>query len=177
MHRFYHKTSELMNIRFHRTFGTLPRFCTATQKRAYSRARAIKTRIETSPDTYTINMHSILEGISMVNEIIDFEPFTLNDRDAVLDMIKTTHISENYKSGLVNTANWMFDDIVYLEINTIDSAKKALREAEQRLMDARVGASEEDLKKAEFLEQTMLNRLKHRLVRTIEGACPDCIDW
>jgi hypothetical protein len=52
-----------------------------------------------------------------------------------------------------------------------------LREARQRLMDARVGASEEDLKKAEFLEQTMLNRLKHRLVRSIEGACPDCIDW
>jgi len=50
----------------------------------------------------------------MVNEIIDFEPFTRNDRDAVLDMIKTTHISENYKSGLVNTANWMFDDIFYL---------------------------------------------------------------
>ena len=113
----------------------------------------------------------------MVNETIDFEPFTRNDRDAVLDMIKTTHISENYKSGLVNAANWMFDDIFYLEIDTIDSAKKAVREAEQRLMDARVGASEEDLKKAEFLEQTMLNRLKQRLVRTVEGACPDCIDW
>ena len=134
-------------------------------------------RIETSPDTYTINMYSRLEGNSMVNEIIDFEPFTRNDRDAVLDMIKTTHISENYKSGLVKSANWMFDDIFYLEITTVDSAKKALREAEQRLMDARAGASEEDLKKAEFLEQTMLNRLKHRLVRSIEGACPDCIDW
>lgn len=143
----------------------------------YSQARSTKARIETSPDTYIINMYSKLEVNSMVNEIIDFEPFTRNDRDAVLDMIKTTHISENYKSGLVNTANWMFDDIFYLEIDTIDSAKKALREAEQRLMDARAGASEEDLKKAEFLEQTMLNRLKHRLVRTIEGACSDCIDW
>src|SRR5659263_337667 len=122
-------------------------------------------------------MYSILEGNSMVNETIDFEPFTRNDRDAVLDMIKTTHISENYKSGLVNAANWMFDDIFYLEIDTIDSAKKAVREAEQRLMDARVGASEEDLKKAEFLEQTMLNRLKHRLVRTVEGACPDSVSY
>jgi hypothetical protein len=111
----------------------------------------------------------------MTNEV-DFEPFTRNDLDAILDMLKTANIAGTYKDGLISAANWMFDDTVYMEINTVDDGIVALKEAEQRILDARAGASEGDLKQAEFLEQTMLNRLKHRIVKAVEGGCPDCLD-
>ena len=111
----------------------------------------------------------------MVSEI-DFEPFTRNDLDAVLAMLRTVDISDIYRDGLIKTANWMFDDTFYMEISTVDDGIVALKEAEQRILDARAGASEGDLKQAEFLEQTMLNRFKHRLVKAVEGGCPDCLD-
>jgi hypothetical protein len=112
----------------------------------------------------------------MANEIIDFEPFTRNDLDSVLSMLKTADISDVYRDGLISAANWMFDDIVYMEVSSVDDGMKVLHEAEQRILDAKAGASEGDLKQAEFLEQTMLNRLKHRLVKATEGGCPDCVD-
>ena len=113
----------------------------------------------------------------MGNEEIVFELLDRSDLDSVVDMIKSVSITDGYRREMLSVATWMFESTTLTKDNTVDDGMKLLRSAKQKLDDSKKYAANTDLLHVEFLNTTMLSRYKRRLVKTIEGCCPDCIDW
>jgi hypothetical protein len=91
-----------------------------------------------------------------------------SQRESVIDIIeKDDRLSREYKNALISAANLFLNTIVIWEDNTVESYHVRVKAVEQRLMEIKKLATDDDIKVVRYAEELILRLHKVMLSRSV----------